>query len=98
MSDFFSDYDNDSAVASTTAQQDDNQQGQGGRQGGGFAEEIVSKKIRARSRTYFVDLKQSMYGKFVKISEKSNGRKSTIMIDAENIDDFIEALQEMKSA
>lgn len=91
MSDFFSDYDNDSAVASTTAQQDDNQ-------GGGFAEEVLSKKIRARSRTYFVDLKQSMYGKFVKISEKSNGRKSTIMIDAENIDDFIEALQEMKSA
>lgn len=89
MNDFFGDYDNDNVIESTKSE--------GGR-GDSFAEEIMSRKIRARSRTYYIDLKQSMYGKFVKISEKSNGRKTTVMIDAENIDEFIQVLEEMKGA
>ncbi len=65
---------------------------------GSYAEEIFSKKIEAtKFRTYFFDLKQSIYGKFLKISERSKGRKSTIMIDVEHIDDFIQALEEAKS-
>ena len=67
-------------------------QGNGGR----FADEIFSKKIQAKFRTFFVDLKQSSNGKFVKISEKSHGRKSTIMMDAEDIPAIIEALNEVK--
>lgn len=90
MNDFFDDYDNDSVIETT--------KNEGGRGGDSFAEEIMSRKIRARSRTYYIDLKQSMYGKFVKISEKSNGRKTTVMIDAENIDEFIQVLEEMKKA
>ncbi len=66
-------------------------------QGGGkYADEIFSKQIRATFRTFYVDLKESSNGKFVKISEKSHGRKSTIMMDGEDIDAFIEALQEVK--
>lgn len=65
----------------------------GGRQGG-YAEEIYSKKINAKFRTFFVDLKESSNGKFVKISEKSHGRKSTVMMDAEDVPAIIEALQE----
>lgn len=63
--------------------------------GNGYASELYSKQIKAKFRTFFVDLKESSNGKFIKISEKSHGRKSTIMMDAEDIPVFIEALQEV---
>jgi len=65
-------------------------------QGGGYASELYSKQIKAKFRTFFVDLKESQNGKFIKISEKSHGRKSTIMMDAEDVPQFIEALQEVQ--
>ncbi len=69
--------------------------------GGGsrsFAEDVHSVTIHARQRTFYIDLKQSGNGKFFKVSEKSRGgQKTTIMFDAEDLDKFIEALQEMKS-
>lgn len=64
--------------------------------GNGYASEIYSKQIKAKFRTFFVDLKESTNGKFIKISEKSHGRKSTIMMDAEDIPVFIDALQEVQ--
>lgn len=78
---------------------------QGGNQFGGdrggnrqYADEIHSITIHARQRTFYIDLKQSGNGKFFKISEKSRGgRKTTIMFDAEDLDQIIQALQEMKS-
>ena len=63
---------------------------------GSYASELFSKQIKAKFRTFFVDLKESANGKFVKISEKSHGRKSTIMMDAEDVPVFIEALQEVQ--
>ncbi len=68
----------------------------GGNGGGGYAQEIFSKQIKAKFRTFFVDLKESSNGKFVKISEKSHGRKSTVMMDAEDVPAMIEALQEVQ--
>jgi len=71
--------------------------GQGGSYGGGggrFANEIFTEKISAKMRTFFIDVKESSNGKFVKVSEKSRGgQKSTIMMDAEDVPLFIEALQ-----
>lgn len=64
--------------------------------GNGYASELYSKQIKAKFRTFFVDLKESSNGKFIKISEKSHGRKSTIMMDAEDIPVFIEALKEVQ--
>jgi hypothetical protein len=65
--------------------------------GGRFADELHSITIHARQRTFYVDLKQSGNGKFFKISEKSRGgQKTTIMFDAEDLDQFIKALEEMK--
>jgi hypothetical protein len=64
-----------------------------------FSREVLSKKIKGRQRTFFIDLKESANGKFVKISELSRGgQRSTIMFDAEDMDPFLEALQEMKAA
>lgn len=63
-----------------------------------FANDLHSVTIHARQRTFYIDLKESGNGKFFKISEKSRGgQKTTIMFDAEDLDKFIEALQEMKS-
>lgn len=73
-------------------------QGQGGQGNGSYAAELFSKQIKAKFRTFYVDLKESSNGKFLKISEKnaSSGRKSTVMMDAEDIPVFIEALQEVQ--
>ena len=69
--------------------------------GGGnrsFAQDLHSVTIHARQRTFYIDLKQSGNGKFFKISEKSRGgQKTTIMFDSEDLDKFIEALNEMKT-
>jgi len=63
-----------------------------------YADEIHSVTIHARQRTFYIDLKQSGNGKFLKISEKSRGgRKTTIMFDSEDLDPIIAALQEMKT-
>lgn len=71
--------------------------GGGGGGGGRFAQDIHSVTIHARQRTFYVDLKESSNGKFFKISEKSRGgQKTTIMFDVEDLDKFIEALNEMK--
>jgi len=65
---------------------------------GRFARDLHSVTIHARQRTFYVDLKESGNGKFFKISEKSRGgQKTTIMFDVEDLDQFIAALQEMKS-
>ncbi|OGJ57873.1 hypothetical protein A3H22_01940 [Candidatus Peribacteria bacterium RIFCSPLOWO2_12_FULL_55_15] len=67
-------------------------------QGRQFADDVHSITIHARQRTFYVDLKQSSNGKFFKISEKSRGgQKTTIMFDVEDLDQFIQAFQEMKS-
>ncbi len=100
MSDPFQDFDEErssSPVEKTEPVQKNTQSSQG--QGGShrsYAEELASEKIMAKYRTFFIDLKQSVNGKFVKISEKNNGRRSTIMVDAEDVPAFIEALQKIQ--
>jgi len=64
---------------------------------GEFAKEVFSKTIQAKFRTFYVDLKKSSNGFFVKISEKSHGRKSTIMMDMEDVAPILAALQEVSS-
>jgi hypothetical protein len=68
----------------------------GGGQRGGFADDLHSITIHAKQRTFYIDLKQSGNGKFFKVSEKSRGgQKTTIMFDAEDLQQFIAAFQEM---
>lgn len=64
---------------------------------GEFAQEVFSKTIQAKFRTFYVDLKKSGNGLFVKVSEKSHGRKSTIMMDLEDLAPIISALQEVQA-
>lgn len=69
---------------------------EGGKGGDSYATELFSKQIKAKFRTFYIDLKESSNGKFVKISEKSHGRKSTVMLDEEDVPMFIEALKEVQ--
>jgi hypothetical protein len=75
--------------------------GFGGAGAGGssrYGEELHSITIRARQRTFYIDLKQSGNGKFFKVSEKSRGgQKSTIVFDVEDLPAMIAALQEMQT-
>jgi hypothetical protein len=63
---------------------------------GAFATELFSKTVHAKFRTFYIDVKESRNGRFVKISEKSRGKKSTVMMDAEDVPAVIEALNEAR--
>jgi len=97
MSDPFQEFDEErsSSPVENDAAVQTNSHGQSGAHRS-YAEEIASEKIMAKYRTFFIDLKQSVNGKFVKISEKNNGRRSTIMIDAKDMPAFVEALQKIQ--
>jgi hypothetical protein len=71
----------------------------GGHPQRGYSNEVFSEIIKARLRTFFVDVKENRNGKLIKISEKSRGgQKSTIMMDAEDLQQFIEVLQKAQKA
>ena len=59
---------------------------------------IHTEKIVAERKIFFLDLKENDRGQFVKITEDVRGRRDTIMVPAETLDDFIEALQAVREA
>lgn len=105
MTDPFQDFDEDRSSSPVEEQSESTPhrqfQGQSQRQDQrqghkSYAEELASEKIMAKYRTFFLDLKQSVNGKFIKITEKNHGRKNTIMIDAEDVPAFIQALENLQ--
>ncbi len=108
--DFFGDFDNDKKATFNESEnynkkpsQEWNRSPQGNRssQGnrwndGNYSEDLFSRKVETTNRTYFFDLKQSMRWVFLKISERSRWKRTTIMIDSENIKEFSEALDLIK--
>jgi hypothetical protein len=62
-----------------------------------FSEDVFSRTLKTRSRTFFFDLKKSVNGKFLKISERYKGKKSTIMMDAADIAGFIDAMNAIRN-
>lgn len=58
-------------------------------QGQRYDEEIKSDKIETQRKTFFLDLKANNIGRYVKISERSSGKRSTIIIPEENVQEFI---------
>lgn len=59
---------------------------------------IHTEKVFADRKIFFLDLKENDRGQFVKITEDVRGRRDTIMVPAEVLDDFIEALQNVREA
>ena len=54
---------------------------------------IHTEKVIADRKIFFLDLKENDRGRFVKITEDVRGRRDTIMLPCEVLDDFIAALQ-----
>jgi len=65
---------------------------------GSHDDAIHTEKVIADRKIFFLDLKENDRGQFVKITEDVRGRRDTIMVPAECLDDFIEALQEVREA
>lgn len=57
---------------------------------------LFSKTFSGKSRKFYVDIKESSHGPFLKISEMSKGQKKTIMMDAEDFPTFMGILNEGK--
>jgi len=71
--------------------------------GGFFSErmidpEIRTEKIVTQNKTFLVDLKKNQAGYYLKVSEWSNSKKSSIFIPAEGIDRMIEILESYKTS
>jgi hypothetical protein len=89
----------DTPAPPSGGQGDDGQSSNQTAGGRSYAQELVSEKINGRQRTFFIDLKESSNGKFIKMSELSRGgQRSTIMFDIEDLDPIIEALEKVKKA
>jgi len=59
---------------------------------------IHTEKVFTDRKIFFLDLKENDRGRFVKITEDVRGRRDTIMLPAEVLDDFISALQAIADA
>ncbi len=59
---------------------------------------ICTEKIIADRKTFFIDLKSNARGRVVRITEKVSSNRDRIMVPAEILDDFIEALQDIRQA
>lgn len=59
---------------------------------------IHTEKILADRKTFYIDLKENARGRVVKITEDVGGNRDTIMVPAEILDDFIQALLDVKAA
>jgi hypothetical protein len=58
--------------------------------------EIRTEKIITQNKTFLVDLKRNQAGYYLKVSEWSNSKKSSIFIPAEGIERIIEILSDFK--
>lgn len=59
--------------------------------------EIETEKIVTHNKTFLVDLKKNQAGFYLKVSEWSNSKKSSIFIPAEGVDKMIEILSKFKT-
>jgi len=53
---------------------------------------LHTEKIVTDRKIFFLDLKENDRGRFVKITEDVRGRRDTIMVPIENLDEFLDAL------
>ncbi len=59
---------------------------------------IETRKIIADRKTFYIDLKSNSRGRVVRITEKVSSNRDLIMVPAEILDEFIQALQDIRDA
>lgn len=57
---------------------------------------IHTEKVITDRKIFFLDLKENDRGLFVKITEDVRGRRDTIMVPIEVLEEFIDALDEIR--
>ena len=57
---------------------------------------LHTEKIIADRKTFYLDLIENARGKVIKITEEVSGNRDTIMVPAEILNDFIEALTDIQ--
>eukprot|EP00092_Neocalanus_flemingeri_P096843 GFUD01123310.1.p1 GENE.GFUD01123310.1~~GFUD01123310.1.p1 ORF type:complete len:191 (+),score=40.48 GFUD01123310.1:56-628(+) len=62
----------------------------------GYDEDLFSASVLDGQKKYFIDLKQGQV-KYVKISEVSNGKRATMMVDLEDLSSFSSKLMAAES-
>ncbi len=75
---------------------DDADDGQGQRQHQGDRQHnqpLHTEKIFTDRKVFFMDLKENSRGRVVKITEDVKGRRDTIMVPIEALNEFLDALQ-----
>jgi len=66
--------------------------------GGGGGNPLHTEKIVTERKIFFLDLKENDRGRFVKITEDVRGRRDTIMLPLDNLEEFIDALSAIRAA
>ena len=58
--------------------------------------ELYTERITTNNKTFLIDLKENSGGFYLKVSEWSNNKKSSVFIPSEGLDDFIKTLEKLK--
>lgn len=66
------------------------------REGGEQHHPLYTEKIFSERKVFFMDLKENDRGRFLKITEDVRGRRDTIMLPVESLNEFIEALHRIE--
>ena len=64
----------------------------------GSSAPLHTEKVITDRKIFFLDLKENDRGRFVKITEDVRGRRDTIMLPIDSLDEFIDALNQISSA
>ena len=70
----------------------------GPQSGTGKAAALHTEKIVTDRKTFFLDLKENDRGRFIKITEDVRGRRDTIMVPIEAVNEFLDALENIVEA
>ncbi|MGK0189162.1 MAG: hypothetical protein ACI9R3_004979 [Verrucomicrobiales bacterium] len=57
---------------------------------------LLTEKIITDRKIFFIDLKENNRGRFLKITEDVRGRRDTIMLPIEQLDEFVDALKRVQ--
>ncbi|KAL9267616.1 Transcription factor Pur-alpha 1-like protein [Drosera capensis] len=64
--------------------------GGGGLGGGGSDVELMSKTLQVEHKLFYFDLKENPRGRYLKISEKTSGTRSTIIVPSDGVSWFLD--------
>ena len=57
---------------------------------------LYSEKLESERKKFYLDLRENDRGRFIKITEDVKGRRDTIMLPAELLSDFCDALEKIE--